>query len=227
MPSSRRMSMTRGRRAEQVLAPDDVGDPQVRVVDGVGQQEARGVVAPPPDHEVLDVGVVEGDVAPDEVPDLRRALGHADGHAEAGLQGRARHLVLVVVDQVGGTVGQQLLAGGAVEVPPVGLVDRALVPVDAQPLEGLENGADQLRPAALLVGVLDAQDQRARLVAGEEPVEQRRAGPTHVQVARGCGREADAGTGCHPPRVPAPSRPLPVATRASPRRRWVGGSGRS
>ena len=52
--------------------------------------------------------------------------------------------------------------------------------------------------AALLVGVLDAQDEGAAGLPGVEPVEQRRAGAADVEVAGGRGGEADANrSGCH------------------------------
>src|SRR5205823_3877436 len=52
------------------------------------------------------------------------------------------------------------------------LEDRALVPVDPQPLQRLEDPADVLRGGALAVGVLDAQDEAAAPAPGEEPVVQ-------------------------------------------------------
>ena len=48
------------------------------------------------------------------------------------------------------------------------------------------------RPTSARVGVLDAQHERAAVPAGEQPVEERRAGAADVQVAGGRWREADA-----------------------------------
>jgi hypothetical protein len=42
------------------------------------------------------------------------------------------------------------------------------------------------------VGVLDAQHENATMLAGQQPVEKRRSGPTDVQVARGRRSEANA-----------------------------------
>ncbi len=78
----------------------------------------------------------------------------------------------------------------------IGSVGAALawpfVPVQTQPLHGPQDRGVARFAAALLVGVLDAQDERAALVARIEPVEERGAGAADVQVARGARREADA-----------------------------------
>ena len=42
------------------------------------------------------------------------------------------------------------------------------------------------------VGIFDAQDERAAVAAGEQPVEKGRSGATDVEVAGGRGREPDA-----------------------------------
>ena len=53
------------------------------------------------------------------------------------------------------------------------------------------------------VGVLDAKDERPTVVAGEQPIEQRRARVAHVQLARGRGGDAapDVGARCGRPRT--------------------------
>ena len=68
----------------------------------------------------------------------------------------------------------------------------ALVPVEAEPAHALQNAVDHLCGRALEVGVLNAQDERAAVMAGEQPVEQRGAGAADVQIAGGRGRETDA-----------------------------------
>src|SRR5690606_39840540 len=80
-----------------------------------------------------------------------------------------------------------------------------LVPVEAQPAQAVENGCEGLLGGALGVGVLNAEDEGAAVVAGKEPVEERRASPTHVQVAGGTGRK----TG-----------PNLCQARSSPQTRW-------
>ncbi len=63
------------------------------------------------------------------------------------------------------------------------LQDRALVPVELEPAQRVEDLLDVLGRRALAVGVLDAQHHLAPFVAGEQPVEQRRAGAADVQRA--------------------------------------------
>src|SRR5204863_7816245 len=68
----------------------------------------------------------------------------------------------------------------------------ALVPVQAQPAEPVEDRLQGLRHVALLVGVVDAEDELAVLLPGEQPVEQGRADPADVQVAGRARGEAGA-----------------------------------
>src|SRR5207248_690511 len=65
----------------------------------------------------------------------------------------------------------------------------ALVPVDAEPAEAVEDRLEGLGDVALLVGVVDAEDEPAAVAAGEEPVEQGRPHAADVQVARRAGGE--------------------------------------
>ena len=87
------------------------------------------------------------------------------------------------------------LAVGAEGASDVG----AFVPGEADPLEGVEDhllgGGDE----AGAVGVLDAEDELAAALAGEEVVEQADVGGADVGVAGGRGGDADAdgaGVGC-------------------------------
>ena len=73
----------------------------------------------------------------------------------------ALHVVGGGARVVGVAVGDQLLerlgvAGGA-----LGLEDRALVPVELQPAQGVEDLLDVLRGRALAVGIFDPQHERA------------------------------------------------------------------
>src|SRR5690606_8637308 len=67
---------------------------------------------------------------------------------------------------------------------------RSLVPVEAEPAQGVEDGPHAVEAGALLVRVLDAQHEGAALAAGPEPVEQRRARAADVQITAGGGGEA-------------------------------------
>ena len=69
---------------------------------------------------------------------------------------------------------------------------RALVPVEAEPAQPVEDAGDHVGRRALDVGVFDAQDERAAVAPRVEPVEERRAGAADVQVTGRRGREADA-----------------------------------
>ena len=71
------------------------------------------------------------------------------------------------------------------------LVDDLLVPVEAEPLESLEDRALALVGAASLVRVLDAKEECAAGLARIEPVEESRARAAHVEVSGGRRREAN------------------------------------
>jgi hypothetical protein len=96
----------------------------------------------------------------------------------------------------GGAVGvaavEELRDDVLVAVGALGLEDRALVVVELEPAQGVEDLLDVLGRGALPVGVLDAQDERPAGVAGGEPVVERRAGAADVQRAGRGGGEADA-----------------------------------
>src|SRR5439155_12108427 len=68
---------------------------------------------------------------------------------------------------------------------------RPLVPVELEPAQRVEDLLDVLGCRALAVGVLDPQHELALLPPREEPVVQRRARATDVQLACWRGREAD------------------------------------
>ena len=58
------------------------------------------------------------------------------------------------------------------------------VPVEPEPAHALEDDVDGGLGVAGGVGVFDTQDECTPVVAGEEPVEQRRAGASDVEVTR-------------------------------------------
>ena len=67
---------------------------------------------------------------------------------------------------------------------PVELEHHRPVPVDPEPAERLLDLLDRLRDLTARVGVLDAQQALAAVLARKQPVEQERADPTDVQEAR-------------------------------------------
>ena len=93
---------------------------------------------------------------------------------------------------VGVAGSHQLLRRLPVELQAPGLVDRSFVPVEPQPAHARQDALDHGVGGALEVGVLDAQDEDALMVAREQPVEERGARAAHVQVAGGRGRKTHA-----------------------------------
>ena len=65
--------------------------------------------------------------------------------------------------------------------------------VESEPPHAVENAGDHVGRRALDVGVFDAEDERAAVPAGVEPVEQRRARAADVEIAGRRRRETDAG----------------------------------
>src|SRR5690606_31957134 len=109
-----------------------------------------------------------------------------------GLGAALGELLLRAEAAIGGAYLQN-----AVRVPLVTLQLRTLehhflVPVQPQPAEPFEDGAGALFRAALAVGVLHAKQELAVVVAGIQPVEERRSRSTHMQVACGGWGEAHA-----------------------------------
>ena len=62
---------------------------------------------------------------------------------------------------------------------------RPLIPLQAKPFKAGEYFLERLWLESLLVGVFDAQDKGTALMAGEQKIEQRRAGAADMQIAGG------------------------------------------
>ncbi len=219
-----------------VLAAQHVGDAHVEVVHGRGQVVGRGPVRAH-DDEVLDRAVLERHraahvVLDDGLPldldgetpggahprglergDLGRVAVAAAAHhggAPVGAGGGPLRLELLValVGRVDGPGRLQARDGGGVHVPALALAEGPLVPVQPQPGEAAQDLGLALGRRALAVGVLHAQHEGAAGVTGDEPVEQRRPGATHMEGAGRARREPHAsGTGhlgslpCHARRI--------------------------
>jgi hypothetical protein len=69
---------------------------------------------------------------------------------------------------------------------------RAFIPVETEPAHAFEDACGGFRRVAGAIGVLDAQDEGAAVLAGHQPVEQGRAGTSDVEITGGRGSEADA-----------------------------------
>ncbi len=83
--------------------------------------------------------------------------------------------------------GQESSRHLAIHLHALGLVVGAFVPVESEPAQALQNSFDHFGGGALSIGIFNAQDQGSAAVAGEQPVEERSASPSHVQVS-GWGR---------------------------------------
>ena len=60
---------------------------------------------------------------------------------------------------------------------------RPFIPVDAQPIQAFVNDLTGLLGIAFLIGILDAENERAAVLAGVEPIEKRGARSSHVEVS--------------------------------------------
>ena len=161
-----------------VVAAEDVGDAEVGVVDDAGEVVGRRAVGLD-DDLVLDGVGLDGDPAVDQV-----VVG--DGPAGGDLEEDG---LAVLVGLAG---GQELLGLFPVDVEAPALEDGLLVPVEAQPLEVLEDLVEEPGFGALEVGILDAEQELAPGVAGVEPVEDGRPGAPDMEEARRAGGEAYA-----------------------------------
>src|SRR4029079_10283574 len=135
-------------------------------------------------------------------------------------------LLLGAEAAVGGARRQELLRGGAVVRDalglPVGRVRaagvRPFAPLQTEPAEIAEDHLLGLARGALDVRVLDAEDERAAVPAGEEPVENGGARAADVEVAGRRGGEADADghAGRSLSRAMLTTLPMTFATGAMP-----------
>src|SRR5262249_53288070 len=104
----------------------------------------------------------------------------------------AREVLRAAVTAIRGARRNQALGERAVNMEPLHLEvgpelapdERPLVPVEPEPAHRLEDRVDRRLGAAALVGVLDAQDERAAVLARPQPVVERGARAPEVQVAR-------------------------------------------
>ena len=71
-----------------------------------------------------------------------------------------------------------------------GLKHRWLVGRNAEPFQALDDHLGRRFRAAFAVGVLDAEQEFAAVVTGEQVIEQRRSGAADVKQAGRAGREA-------------------------------------
>src|SRR5581483_6761058 len=117
-------------------------------------------------------------------------------HRRAALSDRARAIGLERLGAAEAVVrvaiGEELRGVGLIQVEAFGLPIRTVrtagvwpfVPVEAEPPEIAHDRALRFARRPLGVGVLDPQDERAILIAGEQPVEERGARVADVELPR-------------------------------------------
>ena len=197
---------------EMVVAADHVGHAHVVVVDHHRQHVGRAPVRAEQD-EIVELYVLNRDPALDLVVDRRFALARglepddeglvalllgdvaprafdaerpALGLGPLALRGEffLRHVAAIGVAATQHLVGDFRVAG-----PELRLVIFVAVPIEPEPAHAVEDRVDRLGGRAGLVGIFDAQQELAAMVAGVEPVEQGRARAPDVQKTGRGGRE--------------------------------------
>ena len=129
---------------------------------------------------------------------LTRHFAHAGIEKPCALRGG-----VLVVCRVGGgevAIGKvfflDMVGCSSVKIKAFGL-PILFVPVEAQPAQAFEDGLHAGVGIALDVGVVKAQDHRPAVVAGIEPVEDKRARAADVKKTGRRGRKSDARTRGH------------------------------
>ncbi len=205
------------RGVRQVVVPaDHMRDAHQRVVHDDGKIIGRVAVRPEND-QIIQHRVVEDHRALDEVVHYRLAFLRgfkSQGRLTGRFGGQAKTAAPAVIPRRQ-ALGLRLLPSGfkilssahapvrpalleqpkrmaGVQRHPLGLAIRPFVPIEAHPLQAFEDGLDGLVGRTALVGILDAEDEPSVLLPGEEPVEQRGANPSDMEIAGGTRRETDA-----------------------------------
>ncbi len=188
-------------RVEEILSTDHMGYVHVVIIHRIGDQKRRRAVATP-NHEILDALMRELDVTSDQVLDHRDAIVWRSKtndnswpinditvtrpavipSGQARVFSHLRRLLASEIAEVGLALGDQPLNGSDMILSTIRLEQRPNVPVDSKPLQRLDNGVDKLLLLQRSVGVFDSQHHLATAVAGEQPVEQCRAGTANMQI---------------------------------------------
>ena len=210
------------RVGQMVVAADDLRHAHVVVVHHNRQHVGRVAVGAQ-QHKIVEVFVGPGDAAlhlvvNNSVALLRRAQPHHGLDAGRRLGGVAvtpaaivaprlalrpgglAHLVkflLRSIAEIGLAACHQRQRRLAVAVRPGKLEGRLAVPVKPKPAHAIQNSGDGRLGRTLAVGVLDAQQKRAAMLPGIEPVEQGRPRPADVEKAGGRGSKTGDDFGGH------------------------------
>src|SRR3990167_7043183 len=206
-----------------IISPDDMGDAHIDIVYDHAKIVSRGAIGPGEDEivkllvfknnsafdgivhdcctasqgkEVDRIGLILGQGRNDS---LLRAAGAVVSRLSLFFQGGLAlgfQLLGSAIAGIGLPCGEKFLDLLFVKRVSLGLIEWALVPVELQPFQGLQDRFDRFGRRSFAVGILDAEDKLAAMVAGEKIVEQSRARTSNVEVPGGAGGESSA-HGCH------------------------------
>ena len=230
----------------QVVVPaDDVADAQVGVIDHRTEVVRRRAVRTD-ENQVVEFLVLKSDPALEHVVDDGLALpraaeaqhrwtriarcrpGVAAGAVVRRVTARSQRGLAFGVQLFGRTeaaecspAAQHPVGRLAVQVEPLTLVVGALVPIQPQPLHGSDDVVVKFAGGALPVGIVDAQDEVAVVLACGQQCEQRRSRAADVQISGRTRRETGAdGHGRTLPRKPwkstSPSAALCLGLNRTP-----------
>jgi len=87
------------------------------------------------------------------------------------------------VAAIGMAARQQFMRHRGVAIGAGELVNHIAVPAEIEPAHAIQDGIYRRLGGARTIGVLDAEQEFAAMVPGEQPVEQRRARPADMQIS--------------------------------------------
>ena len=100
------------------------------------------------------------------------------------------------ITAIGMAAGQQFARHLGMAIGAGELIDHIAIPLKIQPGHAIQNRGNRRFGGAGAIGVFNAQAEFAAMVAGEQPVEQRRARPADVQKTGGGRGKAGDDFGC-------------------------------
>ena len=183
-----------GRVGEMILTANHVRNAHLDVIHHVDQMKHRLVVRAH-DHEIglflFAIGQFPHHITADQVRNGHRLALHAEPDGAVVL--------------VGEPLGLQLLHAPHINLRALGLIirhlithavagrivaRRAFIPVQPKPAQAIENHIDCLRRVTFLVRVLHSQHKFAARMTGIEPIKQRSAGTSNMQIPSGTRRKS-------------------------------------
>ena len=207
-----------------VVAADDMGDAHVHVVDHHAEVVGRRAVGTG-DHQIIQLGVADGDIALDQIVDHRVAVqrrGETDHRIDPGRRLRQRlarhgppgavvlrffafgarrlahrlHVLGARIAAIGLAFVDQAVDDFSIAIEALGLIIDVAVVLEIQPRHGIENGLHGFVGGAFAIRILDAQHEVAAARLGVQPGIKRGACAPDVQVAGGrWGETGDNGHG--------------------------------